>query len=82
MSMSSVPRVTVIVGGMVLKLQLFCVSSEHRQNDEKMRGQERRLWELEKDSWQRGCMATVTDLGNSQNTEVFCTFKGQVLQIC
>lgn len=62
------------MGGVVLKLQLFCVSSEHRQNDEKMRGQERRLWELEKDSWQRGCMATVTDLGNSQNTEVFCEY--------
>lgn len=34
------PGVTVIVGGVVLKLQLFCRRSEHRLNDENMRGQE------------------------------------------
>lgn len=45
------PGVTVIVGGVVLKLQLFCVRSEHRRNDENMRGQEPGHWGLEKDSW-------------------------------
>lgn len=42
------PGVTVIVGGVVLKLQLFCMRSEHRMNDENMRGQEPGHWGMEK----------------------------------
>lgn len=65
-----VPRVTIVVGGVVLKLQLLCVRS---------------VWEVKSLStgkWKRqlvgehvATVATVTDVGSVQNTEVFLSCK-------